>query len=319
MDVTNPGLVSVASETYGNPDPNGGQARWAPRQLDVLVPAADEGYPPPPRAGADSSVFPTPSEVDVNLPPYVPPPSSAYVPPATEFNVDEQQIGQGGMVPVDPGNPAAGSVFRGPADYIVVGPAESFQTNTVDDDIVTAEVAAVLDADNLPALAGPSTTRYYVIVATPPLLTSYPVSLLGRQVVFAGDVTAADEGASRFIQNYGGNFLVINRDDPSTSNGNVPTMTVPAAGDTFQFDVTRQGAEQVTTPGETINVTIFPDPAPFESNEPQDGGPTVTANVSTELPPGQTIIASGVVVPTARNVSVADQSAVVGLPTNVFA
>jgi len=318
VDVTNPGLVSVAAETYGNPDPNGGTSSPTPLDPKELTAAADEGYPLPPRAGVTSNVFRTPDEITVDELPETPPSSSVIVPPATEIFVDEQQLGQGGMIPADPGNPAAGSVFRGPADFIVVGPAESFQTNVVGEDIVEVTVTIVLDADHLPSAAGPTTTRYYLVVATPPSLTSYPVSLLGRQVVFNGDVTLPDEGAARPIQNYGANFVVVARDDSTPSNGNVPTMTTPAPGDTFQLNVNRQGSEQVNTEGGTTDVTIFPPPPPFEAGDPQDGGTLVDAFPSTELPPGTTVITSGVDVPTATNVYVADQSSVVGLPTNVF-
>lgn len=318
MDVTNPGVVNVASETYGNPDPNGGTARWRPRELDLLIQAAGEAFPVPPGAGASSQTFPTPDEIDVDLVPYLFPVSSTPLPDATEFNVDEQQLGQGQMVPAEPGNPAAGSVFRGPADFIVIGPAESFQTNSVEE-FVSFTISAIYDADNLYAPPGPDTLRYYLVISTPPTLTSYPVSLLGRQVTFAGNVTPANEGAARRIQNYGTNFITINRDDESVSNGDVPSMSPPAVGDTFELAVNRQGSEQVNTEGETTNVFIFPPPPVDVPFPPQADLSQGTVDVSTELPPGTTIITSGTPAPTARNVNVSDQSAVVGLPLNVFA
>jgi len=318
MDVTNPGVVNVASETYGNPDPNGGTARWRPRELDLLTQAAGEAFPVPPGAGAAAVVFPTPSEVDVDLVPYLFPVSSSPRPYATEFNVDEQQLGQGQMVPADPGNPSAGSVFRGPADFIVVGPSESFQTNAIDE-IVSFTILAVYDADNLYQPAGANTLRYYLVVSTPPSLTSYPVSLLGRQVTFAGDVTPANEGAARNIQNYGSNFIVVNRDDQSISNGDVPSMSPPVVGDTFELAVNRQGSEQINTEGGTTNIFISPPPPVDLPFPPQADLSQGTVDISTELPPGTTIITSGTPAPTARNVNVSDQSAVVGLPQNVFA
>ncbi len=319
MDVTNPGLVQVASETYGNPDPNGGTARWTPRELDALTQAANAGYPLPPNGGADASVFPTPDQVFVDQLLASPPVSSLPTPRASEIYVDDQSIGQGSMQPVDPGNPAAGYNFVGPADFIVVGPAESFQTNVSEHDLVTVEITAVLDADHLPTPAGPATTRYYLVTAAPSL-TSYPVSMLGRQVVFDGNVTAADAGASRNIQNYGASFVVVNRDDPSVSNGDVPTLATPQVGDTFQLDVNRQGSEQVNTSGETVNVVIFPPPpvnVPFPSQAASSQG---TVDVSTGPQPGAPYVGSGVRVPNnERFVSVPDECSVVGLPKNFYA
>src|SRR5512143_344786 len=169
MDVTNPGLVNVADEAVGNPDPNGGTARAIPRETDELVPVADQGAVPDPGAGTTSSTFPTPVEVEVGAPVPSEPVQSSVVPDAAEVNVDEQSIGQGGMRPVDPGNPAAGFEFVSPAEFVVTGGAESIQTNTTSQDLVTITVAAVFDADNLYNAPGPNTARYYLRLATPPL------------------------------------------------------------------------------------------------------------------------------------------------------
>jgi len=318
-DVTNPGLVDVVDETYGNPDPNGGTAKYQPRELDVLTDAADQGFSPPANAGADSSVFPTPAEI---YPDEVAPPSPPvlfdYPPDAPDIDVADQSIGQGSMQLVDPGNPAAGYRFVPVSDFIVVGPAESFQTNAVDETEVPATITAVLDADALPAAATTSTTRYYLELG-PPELTSYSVSLLGRQVIFADDTTTSDDaGASRNIANYGKNFIVINRDDSTESNGDVATLTLPVAGDVIFFDVNRQGSEQVNTEGGTIDVYISPSPpvnVPLQFPSFDNIG---NVDISTGPQPGQPGITSGTIVPTASTVEVADTSQVVGLPTNVF-
>ena len=316
-DVTNPGLVEVVDETYGNPDPNGGTSKYRPRELDALTDVADEGFPPPAGDGAESSVFPTPSEIfpDEQAVP-APPVLASFPPPAPTINVADVVIGQGSMQPVDPGNPAAGFVFIEPADFIVVGPAESFQTNAVDETEVSAAITAVLDADALPAPATNLTTRYYLVIA-PPDLTSYPVSLLGRQVIFADDTTTtADAGASRDITGYGKNFIVINRDDPTDPT--VPSLTLPVVGDVLSFDVNRQGSEQVNTGGGSFDVFIAPPPpvnVPFQF---PTFGSLGTVDISTGPQPGQPTIGSGVVVPTSRNVQVPDECQVVGLPKNVF-
>lgn len=310
MDVTNPGLVSVESEVYGNPDPNGGTAKWRPRELDALIDAAAEGYPPPPDAGVDATVFPTPAQVIVNTLLALLPVSSTPRPFATNVDIEAQSIGQGSMQPVDPGNPGAGFDFVSPADFIVVGPADSFQTNAVDE-VVEYTLLAVLDADHLPAAAGPATTRYKLILDVPPTLTSFPVSMLGRQIVFT---SVNNEGAARLVQNYGADFVVINRDDPTTSNGDVPQMATPLVGDTFEIQVNRQGSEQVNTEGGSTDVFILP-PPPVNVPFPPQGQASQAAPVFIPPPP----IESGVRSPTAVNVSVPDECSVRGLPINVFA
>ena len=317
MDVTNPGLTSVAGEVYGNPDPNGGQARWTPRELDLLTDPADAGYPPAAN-GVDASTFPTPDEVFITQLLSLPPVSVVPVPPAPNFNVADQCLGQGSMLPVDPANLSAGYQFVETADYIVVGPAESFQTNATELDLVEVTITAVLDADLLPTPAGPTTTRYYLVLA-PPSLTSYPVSMLGRLIEFADDtLTVSDQGASRAITNYGSNFVVINREDPAESNGGIPLMVTPQAGDVFLLDVNRQGSEQVNTIGGSIDVTIFPPPPVNIPLPGQALGNQGTIDISTGTQPGAPTIESGVPAPTAINVSVPDQSAVIGLPQNVY-
>lgn len=319
MDVTNPGTVSVESETYGNPSPGAGTSLWRPLEEGLLVPAADESYPRP-ENDVGATTFPTPAEVTVGELPYLPPPSWYPQPRAAEVYVDEQVIGQGVWVYVDPLNPAMGKRFVTPADYTVVGPSESFQTNVASDDVVVVTVTAVLDADNLPNPPSGSTTRYYLVTA-PPSLTSYPVSLLGRQVTFADDtLTAADQGASRSVQNYGGNFVVVGRDDPSDGNGGVPVLATPQVGDTFEVDVNRQGSEQVNTAGGSVDVFVSPSPEAFVPNPAQSQAVAGSPNVSTGPQPGHVIITGGVVVPTAVNVSVPDQAPPVGLglPADVF-
>jgi len=319
MDVTNPGLVSVESETYGNPSPNGGTVEDVPLETDDLVAAADEGYPKP-RNDVQSRVFPTFGNLLVDELPVLAPSSSTPAPRAAEFDVDSQVIGQGTWVWVDPADHAKGKTFVEPSDFTVVGPAESFQTNLVEDEIVTVTVTIVLDADNLPHPPSPSTTRYY-LVTSPPRLTSYPVSLLGRQITFSDDtLTAADQGASRSIQNYGSSFVVINRDDTTVNNGDVPTLTTPQSGDTFEVAVNRQGSEQVNTEGGTVDVFISPPPPNFVPAAAPPAAATVDADVSTGPQPGEVVITSGVAVPTAINVNVPDQPPSVGpgLPSEIY-
>ena len=317
-DVTNPGSVSVADEVEGNPDPNGGTSQAVPEQDGDLVSAEAQGYPPAP---VDAEVFPTPVEVEVG--PDVPllPVLSDTVPHAAEVYVDEQSLGLGGMVPVDPLDPSKGLNFLSPAEFTVAGPTISVQTNRAEDTAALVTVAAVLDADHLPAPAGAATTRYHLVVATPPVLTSFFVSLLGRQVVFALDtLTPGDQGAARVITGYGGNFVVVDRDDESVSNGDVPQLALPQAGDTFVVQTYREGSEDVSSTGDApVDVFVLPPPPSFVPSPAQALLDRGDVDVSTGPQPGAPIVSSGTPAPTAITVEVADQSLVVGLPVNVFA
>ena len=61
MDVTNPGLVNVADQAYGNPS-TAVQSLAIPEDSDVLTPVADEGYPPAKEVAATgNSAGPTPT------------------------------------------------------------------------------------------------------------------------------------------------------------------------------------------------------------------------------------------------------------------
>ena len=300
MDVTNPGLVNVVDQVVGNPDPNGGTVLLVPEQLDFLTDADAQGYPPA-ENGVDATVFPTPTDVTVTELPTVPTTGSEFVPPAEEVDVQDQDL-----------------ELPDPAEFLVVGPAESFQTNSTTTSTVDCEVTAIYDADKLWSAPTPTTTRYLLVVG-PPALTSYPVSMLGRQIIFADDtLTTEDAGAARLITGYSTNYLVINQNDPNDLN--VPVLTTPQVGDTFSLDVQRQGSEQVnTTSSPTANVFIQPPPPTFEPNSPQGQNNTGNVGVSTGPQPGNPIITSGVGVPNALfTVNIADTDNVIGLPVNVF-
>lgn len=294
----NPGLDEVEDEVYARPDPNGGTVQYVPRQTGALVPVADQARKPPTN-GVSVSAFPTPAELSADAPVFCPSPTSSIVPPAPEVIVANQCL-TGINTP----------------EFVVQGPAETFQTNTTDQDVVTLTVAGVFDADRLPAAPSAATTRYYLTVAVPPLLTSYPVSLLGRQLVFA---TGADEGAARFITGYGSAFIVVDRDDPSEDNGGVPTLVAPSPGDTFTLDVCRKGPEQVWTPGETVEVFVSPPPPPFLPDPPQALQGGGTSFVSLAQPPGTVLVEPvGTGVPSAVEVDVASQVYGSPLPPNVY-
>lgn len=314
MDVTNPGQVNVANQVYGNPDPNGGSALLVPEQEDVLTQAANQGFAPAAN-GVDASVFPTPDQVLITGEVPLTPVLSSPVPSAPEIIVDDQVIGQGVWLPNDTMNPAAGKHFVSPAEFVVVGPAESFQTNLSEETDVLCTVTDVKDADTLAAPTS-ATTRYMLFVG-PPTLTSYPVSLLGREILFAEDTTTtADADASRIITGYGADFVVIVKDDPEDEI--VPSLTTPVIGDTFWVSIQREGSEQVNTTGNVpTNVFISPQPPTFVPDPSQARQDLGYVNVTTGPQPGEPIITSGVQVPSATNFNVADQATSVGLPKNV--
>lgn len=302
MDVTNPGLVNVADEVEGNPDPNGGTSQAVPEDADVLSDADAQGYPPAPNA-PPPDLFPTPVDVEVQgvVPLY--PSSATYPPPAAEVDVAAQSL--------------AGVSTQ---EFVVAGPTISIQTNRTEETATSFVVLAALDADHLPAPAGPLTTRYMLVVATPPALTSFGVSLLGRQVTFADDTTTvADQGVVRLITGYGGNYVVITRDDPTVDSGGVPQMVPPQPGDVFSVQTYRQGSEDVSSTGSpAADVVVAPPPPAFVPFPGQADKSRGNVDVSTGPQPGTPFVGSGTPAPASITVEVADQSDVVGLPTNVF-
>lgn len=158
------------------------------------------------------------------------------------------------------------------------------------------------------------TTRYRLGVS-PADLRSFGISLVGRELVFDDDtLTVADQGASRLVTAFGGDSVVVSKQD--LSDGDVPVMITPQAGDTFTIFVQREGSEVFTEDtGQSVDVTISPPPPAFVPNAPQ--AEQVVDVVVAPLP-GNPIVSSGVGVPTARTVNVADQSTSVGLPVNVY-
>jgi hypothetical protein len=323
MDVTNPGVVNVASEAYGrgiatnvspnaslvtrgpvtpdltqaagevrgNPDPNGGSAYYAPRQLDVLIPVADEGRPLPPdgglpqEAGAEPVVFPTPEEVVVGEPVFSPPPET---------------YPSGGLYPstIPPVQVAAqppqapGTGFTPPAELTVVGPSQSFQTNLAASQVITCTVTNVLDADTLQP-PGSSTTRYYVAVALPisagkPSLRSFPVSLLGRLVTFTSVPTPIAVNAVSYSVQPTDEII----DESYTKTGScsitLPAIsTVPNGRTIFVVDTGgNAGNNNITikaTGTDTINGAppVLPSPVSTYAISTSGSGAWFTANAAT--------------------------------------
>jgi hypothetical protein len=323
-DANNPGQVSVEGETYGNPEPNNSIRLIVPEERDVLEQVSNQGFPPAAN-GVDASTFPTPAEVRVTQTPTEGVVLSEPVPNAATVIVDEQCIGQGSWVPVDPSDPSAGKRFLPPGEFIVVGPDQSIQTNNSEETTVTCTITGVFDANNLWAVATSATTRFALAVSAP-ALTSYPISIQGRQIVFADDtLTSEIAGASRTITAFSTNYLVVDSNDPNDQT--VPSLVIlnppappvlPQIGDTFTLDVQREGAQDISRVNiPTANVIIAPPPPAFVPNASQGLLGAGNVDVSTGSQPGQVIITSGVPAPTAINVNVADQATSVGLPTNV--
>lgn len=321
-DVNNPGQISVEGEVYGNPDPNGGTATLTPEELDALTQAANQGYPPAAN-GVDATTFPTPVEVTISQVPTGQRVLAFYEPNATEVNVGEQVLGQGVWVLVDPLNPALGKRFLPPGEFLVVDSQTTIQTNESVATTVLCTITGVFDADHLWNAPTSSTLRLLLTVSAP-ALTSYLVSVLGRQVTFSDDtLTPEIAGAVRTITGFGSNFIAIDVANPDDSE--VPSLIIlpgpvlPVVGDTFLLDVQREGAQDisqdVTTP---INVIILPQPPAFVPNPGQSLINEGTIEVALVPQPNLPIITSGTQVPTATTVQVADQATTVGIPQNVF-
>lgn len=164
------------------------------------------------------------------------------------------------------------------------------------------------------------TTRYRIGVS-PADLTSFGISMLGRELAFdALTATAADRGAVRVIDYYGAGYVVVEKYDDGDES--VPVLSTPTAGppgDTFTVSVQREASEVFThQAGQVVNVTVAPPPPDFAPSTAQGLASQGSVNVTVGAQPGAPVPTSGVWAPTATNVSVADQSTSVGLPRNVF-
>jgi hypothetical protein len=138
-------------------------------------------------------------------------------------------------------------------------------------------------------------------------------------------LTVLNQGASRFIGFFGNNYAVINKNE--STDQFVPVRDDPVPGDVFSLNVQRQGGEVTTeTTGHFQDITISPIPLASPISSPTANADTgvqhstgqSTNAVSTGPQPGTPTITSGVQVPTAINVNVADQATSVGLPANVY-
>ena len=164
------------------------------------------------------------------------------------------------------------------------------------------------------------TTRYKLYV-TPTDLTSFGISMLGRQIVF--DQDSETPGAVRNITGYGSGWIVIDQVNPADMD--TPTLQTPQPGDAFTLDTQRQGSEIITSgTGIVQDVTIAPLPpaAPVVAFDPGTmipSGTQGTVDVTIGPQPIQPPVAGGVQIPTAINVNVADEPPIgFGLPPNIF-
>ena len=168
------------------------------------------------------------------------------------------------------------------------------------------------------------TTRLKLFVAPTDLL-SFGISLLGRILTFDSNIpTVADRKATRPITYFGNDYVIIDVNEPDDPF--VPVLAYPQTGDTFFIYVQRQNSEVFSdTAAASQNVDVFPPgggvpaqppaPNPFV---PQNQLSMGTVDVSVGPQPNKPIITSGVQVPTAINVNVANQATSVGLPKNVY-
>ena len=160
MDVTNPGLVNVADQAYGNPS-TAVESLAIPEDSDVLVPVADEAYPRAEDITATedggNSKGPIPTVTNpINQPPASPPLSLGQMPgtpptfapfPQTNLvnTVENQQSSQ---------NPIQ------PPSFDVIGNDVTIQTNQTDATRRQYTVSSVVDADT----GGPVVVPFLPIV-----------------------------------------------------------------------------------------------------------------------------------------------------------
>ena len=163
MDVTNPGLVNVADQAYGNPS-TAVQSLAIPEDSDVLTPVADEGYPRAEDVTATKdgggSIGPIPTTTNpINQPPASPPLSLAQLPGMPPAFAP---FPQANIVNTVNSQPTSQNQIQ-PAEFQVIGVDETFQSNQTDATRREYTVTSVRDADT----GGP------IVVPGPPVVGNF--------------------------------------------------------------------------------------------------------------------------------------------------
>ena len=152
MDVTNPGLVNVADQAYGNPS-TAVQSLAIPEDSDVLTPVADEGYP---RAedvtnteDGGNSKGPTPTSINtINQPPASPSQSSGQLPGIAPAFLPFPQTNIVNTV----ANQQASQNEIQPASFDVIGVGSTIQANQTPGTSRSYTVTSVQDANGGPVI-----------------------------------------------------------------------------------------------------------------------------------------------------------------------
>jgi hypothetical protein len=152
MDVTNPGLVNVADQAYGNPS-TAVQSLAIPEDSDVLVPVADEGHPRAEDVTATedggNSAGPTPTSSNtINQPPASPSQSSGQLPGVPPAFLPFPQTNIVNTV----ANQQASQNEIQPASFDVIGVGSTIQTNQTAGTSRSYTVTSVQDANGGPVI-----------------------------------------------------------------------------------------------------------------------------------------------------------------------
>ena len=154
MDVTNPGLINVADQTYGNPSTSVASLA-IPEDSDALVPVADGGYP---RAEDAAPGLPIPASSNViQQPPASPSQSFGQLPGVAPLFAPFPQEGISNTVD----NQLSSQNEVQPAEFEVIGVGNTIATNQTPETARRYTVTAVRDAnggpvvDPFPPVSGP--------------------------------------------------------------------------------------------------------------------------------------------------------------------
>ena len=314
MDVTNPGLVNVADQTYGTPNLSV-NSQAIPQNNGVPTPINDQTEPPAP-FDANSILNATPSQSNIAEQTGIP------LPLALPLRPGDVAVQATDVFVQDTPAPAEG------VDEFVVTEVGSIQINSSRQTIESLVISFVRDADTyappnppnppLPAPQLVQATRYLLYVNTSIIdLASFGISLIGREILFTD---GPNEGASRIITNYSGNFIAIDRTDESDLT--MPILVDPVIGQGFDLDVNRQNSEVFSDTFATpVDVTILPSSIsllPLAGFNVEEFVSQPDVNVSL-VPPAEPVITSGEDGPPIQGTyQIADQESVYGIPLNFF-
>jgi len=300
MDVTNPGLVNVADQAYGNPS-TAVQSLAIPEDSDVLIPVADEGHPRAEDVTATkdggNSAGPTPTSSNtINQPPASPSQSSGQLPGIAPAFLPFPQTNIVNTV----ANQQASQNEIQPASFDVIGVGSTIQANQTPGTSRSYTVTSVQDAnggpviDPVPPVTGTFTDVFdggagkLIFLVSPPA-TLPPELSAGAIVAITGSTVPSYNSSQTVLSELAigpGSYSDANKGNPG---GTVTTFSSPVPFPPALVDglpVSIAGANPYGGSRKVISNIISLNPGTFDEIADAGAGQITVISHATPLPAG---------------------------------